>query len=244
VSRATALVFGVLGFSCWLAAQPSTQLLPETDHAFDEYIKAMESQLDWRPHVTLDPAGIKLVPGAASPTTEIKGAIIHDWRAAVLAPRATVESVIAVLQSYADYKRLYAPQISDSTLLSHEGDVWRVRLQLYKKKLFTARLDSEYVIEYRPLGPGRWAISSHSTKVAEIDGNRELPVGQGHGYLWRLNAYWLLEQRPEGVYIECRSISMSRDIPTGLGWAMKPMVTSVPRESLRDTLEDTIRALQ
>src|SRR6185503_4958182 len=117
-------------------------------------------------------------------------------------------------------------------------------LQLYKKKLFTANLATEYEIEYRPLGPGRWAILSHSTKVAEVDRGRELPVGQDHGFLWRLNAYWLLEQRPEGVYIECRAISMSRDVPTGLGWAMKPMVTSVPRESLRDTLEDTVQALR
>ena len=129
-------------------------------------------------------------------------------------------------------------------ILSHEGNLWRVYLKLYKKKLFTANLDTEYEIEYRPLGQGRWSILSRSTKVAEVDGGRELAVGVGHGFLWRLNAYWVLEQRPEGVYIECRAISMSRDVLVGLGWAMKAMVTSVPRESLRDTLEATVRALQ
>jgi hypothetical protein len=58
-----------------------------------------------------------------------------------------------------------------------------------------------------------------------------------------LNAYWLLEQRPEGVYLECRSISLSRDIPAGLGWAIRPMMTTVPRKSLHDTLEATARAV-
>ena len=69
-------------------------------------------------------------------------------------------------------------------------------------------------------------------------------VGQGHGFLWRLNAYWILEQRTEGVYLECRAISMSRDVPAALRWVVKPMLTSVPRESLQETLEATVRALR
>ena len=221
-----------------------TRLSPENDRAFDDYIKALQPKLDWQAHVALDKPGVALIAGATPPTVDLKGAIIHDWLAAVLAPRATVQELLAVLQSYNDYKRLYLPQVTDSKLNSHDGNLWRVYLKLYKKKLFTANLVTEYEIEYRRLGEGRWGILSHSTKVAEVDGGHELPVGRGHGFLWRLNAYWVLEQRPEGVYIECHAISLSRDVPTGLGWAMKPMVTSVPRESLRDTLEATVRALQ
>ena len=240
-----ALVLPVL-----LPAQLMTRLLPETDRVFDNYVKGVEAKLDWQARVVLAKPGTPhkpeatLVPGATPPTVDLKGAIIHDWLGAVLAPGTTVEKALAVLESYEDYPRLYAPRITASKVYSHEGNLWRVYLKLYKKKLFTANLATEYEIEYRPLGQGRWAILSHSTKVAEVDGGRELPVGQGHGFLWRLNAYWLLEPRPEGVYIECHAVSMSRDVPTGLGWAMKPMVTSVPRESLRDTLEDTARALQ
>ena len=259
MGRLTTAVFVVFAFPGLLPAQLMTRLSPENDRAFDDYIKGVEAKLDGRAHVmlgtpgALDQPAVTMVPGATPPTVDLKGAIIHDWRGAVLAPGATLpgatlpsstlDKLLAVLQSYNDYPRLYAPRITASKVYSHEGNLWRVYLQLYKKKLFTANLATEYEIEYRPLGPGRWAILSRSTKVAELDGGRELPVGQGHGFLWRLNAYWLLEQRPEGVYIECHAISMSRDVPAGLGWAMKPMVTSVPRESLRDTLEATVRAL-
>ena len=248
MARLTTVVLLFFVMPGLLPAQLMTRLLPETNQAFDDYIKGAEAKLEWQAHVAIDKPGVTLVPGATPPTVEVKGAIIHDWRAAILAPGAPSDAVmnklLAVLQSYDDYPRLYAPRITRSKIYSHEGNLWRVFLQLYKKKLFTANLATEYEIEYRPLGPGRWAILSHSTKVAEVDRGRELPVGQDHGFLWRLNAYWLLEQRPEGVYIECRAISMSRDVPTGLGWAMKPMVTSVPRESLRDTLEDTVQALR
>ena len=85
---------------------------------------------------------------------------------------------------------------------------------------------------------------SHSTKIAEVDDDRELAPGTGYGFLWRVNVYWLLEPRPEGVYIETRAISLSRDVPPGLAWAIKPMITSVPRESLQETLAATVRALR
>jgi hypothetical protein len=87
-------------------------------------------------------------------------------------------------------------------------------------------------------------LRSRSTRIAELDGDRELPTGSGHGFLWRLNAYWFIEPRPEGVYLECRSISLSRDVPFVLSLAVKPFVTSVPRESLQSTMEATIRALR
>jgi len=76
------------------------------------------------------------------------------------------------------------------------------------------------------------------------DDGKELAAGTGFGFLWRLNAYWLLEPRPDGVYLECRSISLSRDIPAGLGWIIKPMVSSVPRDSLTSSLEAIRKALK
>ena len=77
-----------------------------------------------------------------------------------------------------------------------------------------------------------------------MDNGRPLPPGTGHGFAWRANTYWLLAPRSEGVYLECRIITLSRDVPAALAWAIKPMITSVPRETLRNTLEATIRALR
>ena len=228
-----------------VAAQLIVKLSPDSDRAFDAYIKTAETQFDWRPHVSLDKnSSVKIVPAAQNPTIDLPGAIIHDWTGAILVPGATVEKALTVLQSYDDYKRIYAPQVTDSKLYSHQGNHWRSYLKLYKRALLPAIFDTEYDVEYRELDPARWAVLSRSTKVAEIDGGKVLPVGTGHGYLWRLNAYWLLEQRPEGVYLECRAISMSRDIPLGLAWAIKPMITSLPRDSLQQTLDATARALR
>jgi len=228
-----------------VAAQLIVKLSPDSDRAFDAYIKTAETQFDWRPHVSLDKnSSVKIVPAAQNPTIDLPGAIIHDWAGAILVPGATVEKALTVLQSYDDYKRIYAPQVTDSKLYSHQGNHWRSYLKLYKRALLPAIFDPEYDVEYRELDPARWAVLLRSTKVAEIDGGKVLPVGTGHGYLWRLNAYWLLEQRPEGVYLECRAISMSRDIPLGLAWAIKPMITSLPRDSLQQTLDATARALR
>jgi hypothetical protein len=226
-----------------LPAQLMTKLTPEADRAFDKYVKNVESSLDWQPRVSVGTPQVVVVPGGTEPTL-LSGAMIHDWRAAVLAPSASMEKLLGLLQAYDDYPQHYAPQVTAAKVHSHDGNFWRVFMRLYKKNVFTTNLNTEYEIEYRPLGPAKWGILSRSTKVAEIDDGHELPVGQGHGFLWRLNAYWVLEQRAEGVYMECRAISMSRDVPAALRWVVKPMLMSVPRESLQETLEATVRALQ
>jgi hypothetical protein len=240
------LIPGLLAFatSGHLSAQLITHLSPETDRAFDAYVAAVESKMDWQAHVQASSAEVTIAPSMSKADTDVKGGVVHDWTAATIAPEATVEKVLAVLQDYDDYKRLYWPQVTDSKLLSHNGNHWRAYLKLYKKKVFTAVLDSEYDIEYRPLSDSRWALISRSTKVSEIDDGKPLPPGTGHGFLWRLNAYWIIEPRPQGVYLECRAISISRDIPFGLSFAIKPMLTTVPRDTLRETLEATIRALR
>ena len=79
--------------------------------------------------------------------------------------------------------------------------------------------------------------------MCSSDLERELPAGTGHGFLWRLNAYWLIEPRPNGVYLECRTISLSRDIPFGLGWAVGPFVRTLPTESLHLTMDATASAM-
>jgi hypothetical protein len=54
--------------------------------------------------------------------------------------------------------------------------------------------------------------------------------------MWRLNTYWRVFERDGGTYVQCESISLSRDIPFGLGWIVGPFVTDVPKESLQFTL--------
>ena len=72
---------------------------------------------------------------------------------------------------------------------------------------------------------------------------QEKPPGHDSGFLWRLNSYWRFVERDRGVYVECESISLTRDIPTGLGWLVGPFVTSIPKESLERTLGSTRSAV-
>jgi hypothetical protein len=67
-------------------------------------------------------------------------------------------------------------------------------------------------------------------------GEQRTPADRGRGFLWRLNTYCWFDQRPEGVYEQCESISLTRDVPFGLGWMITPFITSIPRETLEFTL--------
>jgi hypothetical protein len=220
-----------------------TWLSPESEQAFDAYVKTAEAKMGWKARLQPKAGAIAVAAaGGTSAITDIKYGIIHDWVAATLVPGATVEKVLAVLQNYENYKNTYTPDVTDSTVLGRDGNRWHVFLQLRKKKVLTVLLNSEYTVDYVALEAGRWSVVSHSTKIAEVDGGRELAPGRGYGFLWRINVYWLLEPRPEGVYMETRAISLSRDVPPGLAWAIKPMIKSVTRESLQETLAATVGA--
>jgi hypothetical protein len=69
------------------------------------------------------------------------------------------------------------------------------------------------------------------------------PPDAGYGFLWRLYSYWRFEERETGVFVECRAISLTRDVPKGLGWIIEPMIRKLPQESLINTLSATRRAL-
>lgn len=227
-----------------LAAQFVTRLSPETDRAFDTYVKAEESKMKWKARVQPKAGAVLVDAGGESALVVVKDGFVHDWMAATVVPGGTAERTLAVLQDYENYKKIYKPDVTESKLLGHEGNRWRASLQLHKRKIITVLLNSEYTVDYKALDAGRWIVTSRSTKIAEVENGRELPGGTGYGFLWRVNVYWLLEPRPGGVYIEARAISLSRDVPPGLAWAIKPMITTVPRQSLEETLQATVRALR
>jgi hypothetical protein len=227
-----------------LAAQFTVLLSPETDRAFDEYVKAAESEMDGRPRFETSGIAVSVAAGGRKSSIEVKDGIVHDWTAAARAPGGTVEKALAVLQSYDDYKKVYAPDVIAAKLVSREGDGSHIYVQVRKRKIVTVVLDTEYDVEVRRFEDGKKAVFSRSTRISEVDNGRALPPGTGHGFAWRANTYWLLAPQPEGVYLECRIITLSRDVPAALAWAIKPMITSMPRESLRVTLEATIRALR
>ena len=236
------VALGTLVAAAVLPAQITTHLSSATNSAFDEYIKAAEAKLSGNARTAAKGNEIEVSAGEGTSPRDVE--LIHDWVAGTLVRGAKPEKALAMFQNYAKYKDVFAPEVVDSKLLDHDGSTWHAFLRLKRKSVLTVVLDTEYQIEYKPLSDGKWAILSRSTRISEVEGGKALPAGTGQGFLWRLNSYWLIEPRPEGLYLECRAVSLSRDIPNGLGWMIRPMVSSVPRESLQSTLEAARKALQ
>jgi hypothetical protein len=59
-----------------------------------------------------------------------------------------------------------------------------------------------------------------------------------------MNTYWSWEERAGGLYMQVESVSLTRGIPVGLGWAVRPFVESIPRESVEFTLRAAANRLQ
>ncbi len=132
--------------------------------------------------------------------------------------------------------------------LARNGDRLTAYLRLLKKNVLTVVLNTEHEVQIGETGAGRAYIRSRSTRITEVRNAGEpdeiqLPSEEDSGLLWRLNAYWRLEETNRGLYVELSTISLSRDIPMGLAWLMKPFIREVPRESLRSTLAATRRAM-
>jgi hypothetical protein len=247
----TRLAFAlVFSFALPLALQAQIKipahLSPATIQAFEKYVATAEKGMDGKARTTPKPGGDVELAALDDSPINVQDGMIHDWVGGVLIPGGSVERALAMFRDYAAYKRVFSPEVLDSKLITHDGDRWSSWLRISRRAgLSNFTFDSDYAIEYRSLGGGRWAIQSHSTKINELDDdNKPLPEGSGQGFLWRLNSYWLIDSRSNGLYLECRAISLSRDIPTGLGWLVKPIVAALPRDSLRATIEEARNALR
>lgn len=234
------------------------------NQAFARYVQQAEAAMGYSPQGIADPKPFRIDALSESDHTrdyatlergeilitripgghEAHGGLIHHWSATALFPGASLEKTIALLQDYEHYAEIYAPAVQQSRLLSHTDEQFRVFLELRQKKVITVNFNTEYSVQFTRLSASEAAVRSISTHIAELDDEGgEKSAGDDQGYLWRLNTYWRLRQTPMGTLAECESISLSRNIPAGLGWLVGPFVESIPRDSLRFTLDATRNAL-
>ena len=240
------------------------QLKPRTVEAFDTYIRTVElaaeqtlcaaspflwSEMDSARTQQIRAGEIVAQFWAGRGPVKVPDGLIHDWIGAALIPGTTVDDTLALIQDYNNHKSIYGPEVLASRLISHQGDDFQIYLRLLKKKVITVVLDTYHDVHYRSLDRSRWLSRSYTTHIAEVEDagspkEKVMPPDTGHGFLWRLYSYWRFEERDGSVYVECRAISLTRDVPFGLGWAIEPIIQKLPRESLIRTLETTRKALQ
>jgi hypothetical protein len=247
-----------------LAAQG--ELKPETKAAYRRYIEALEPKLEAQNHsssngflngflwIDRDAGRLKAVRGGEIVTekvnsSEVPGGMIQHWIGGVFLANATLARLDHVDRDYADYAKIYAPDITRPKVLEHEGDHYVVSYRIRKKKVLTAVMDTVHAIDYMPLGVGRMAIRSRSVSVRQVDdagtaSEKVLAEGEGNGFLWAMNSYWRMEERDGGVYVECEAITLSRGVPFGMGGLVNPILQSFAEDSLKGAIEQKRRAVQ
>jgi hypothetical protein len=241
----------------------AVQLKPETVDAFGAYIHQAEAEMQ----LTLAGTGPFLWSDAAPERARqvlqgkivaeiwrgkgpvpVPDGLVHDWIGAAFAPGVTIAEAVALLQDYDNHGKVYEPEVMRSKVIGREGNDFQIYLRLLKKKIITVVIDTDHSVHYEQLSLTHWTCRSYSTRICEVEdagkpNEKVLPANAGFGFLWRLNSYWRLEERDGGVHLECRAISLTRDIPKALALIINPIVGKLPRESLANTLNATRHGL-
>ena len=258
---------GCVGYCVLILASPvclAVELTKEAVDGWDRYILTTEAKLEsrfrgegmflgpqdspaWRQqlrnHTTL------VYPSVPKGVVSIKGGLIQDWSGAVFVPNSSLKQVLSIVQDYDHHKAIYKPDIAEAKLRSRSGDNFNVFMRIVKSKLMlSAVLNTDHDIRFTTLDSHRVFSRAYCRRIAEVSGagkqgEHELPVGQDHGYIWRITGYWFFEERDSGVYISCQSITLTRDIPFLLEKVLGPVLRELPGESLRLSLEQTRNAI-
>jgi hypothetical protein len=244
------------------SAKP-TLLKAQTLAAFEAYLREAEKEMEQ----TLASSGSFLWSDASAERAQqihkgqlvaqfwsgqgpvkVPNGLIHDWIGAAFLPATSLEQTLALIQNYDNHKNIYKPEVIESKLISRHHNDFQIYLRLLKKKILTVVLDTDHEVHYRSLDYARSVCLSHTTRIAEVQNagspkETVLPPDTGYGFLWRLSSYWRFQERDGGVNLECRAISLTRDVPLGLRWIVEPIIQRLPKESLIKTLESTRQAL-
>jgi hypothetical protein len=180
---------------------------------------------------------------------DLSGALLHHWRGTAFVLGVTAADFEQLLRNFNSYPQHFSPQVLQARILARQGDDFQIFMRVRQKHVITVVMDTTYDITFGRLDAQHGYSTSRSTSISEIEAtgtHREhaLSSDEEHGFLWRLNTYWSYEERDGGLYPQIESISLSRCIPVGLGWALRPYVESVPRESLEFTLRSARNAIR
>jgi len=174
--------------------------------------------------------------------------LIHHWVGLAFIPGTKLADVLAVLEDYNQHAVYYAPDVERSKIESRDADHFRVFLRFRRHKVVTVVLNTEHDVQYFRDSDTRAHSRSSAVRIAQVENagksdEREKTPGDDDGFLWRMETWWRMIEADGGVYVQSEVVSLTRDIPAGLGWLIGPFVTSIPKESLAFTMESTRKAV-
>jgi hypothetical protein len=176
------------------------------------------------------------------------GALVHHWIGIAFIPGTTVKRALALVQDYNNHYKVYKPEVERSQLISRNENDFKIFLRYRKKKVITVVLNTYHDVHYFVIDANHAHCRSYTTKVTEVEepgtaNEHERPADDQNGFMWAMNTYWRFEERKGGVYVQCEAITLTRSIPFGLRWLIEPYITSIPHESLTETMNHTREAL-
>jgi len=239
-------------------------LKPNTVYAFDRYVRLTEQRIQGELGGSQPLLWIDRQPADARPALmsrlekgevisekletrdqgkqiDAPGALIHHWVGTVLLPGARLGRVKPMIQDYNHYSEWFSPLIRRSQINAHNGDRFLVAMRTEMHKVLTVTVDADYAIDYQTVSPTSFHARTIATAIHIVDSagtatERRTPAEQTFGFLWRLNTYCSFSEVPAGTIEQCESISLTRDVPFGLGTIVRPLVSGIPRETLEFTL--------
>lgn len=259
-ARAGAAMMGLIVCASTGSAHAAV-LRPEAAAAFERYVRAVEERrgkeardtqrflsVDFRSpeearavrarlrrgEIVVEPAGSDALP-------EIPSGRVHHWRGYVFVPGVTVDGLVAAIDAAAASGESWQEDVLRTRLLHRTPEGYVVFLKLRREELVTALYNTEHVVTHSRDPHGRLTTRSVSRRIAEIEerdagAEREKPMGDDRGFLWRMNAWWRYEAAPAGVIVELESVTLSRDVPWGIRPLAEPVIRRIARESMTRTL--------
>jgi hypothetical protein len=174
--------------------------------------------------------------------------LAHHWLAIGFIPGATLDQAVALAQDYGHHPELYAPDIQRANALAHDGQHFSVYYRFYRRAIVTVVYNTQFGVDYFLPDASRGYCFARSVRIAEVQnpGNpdeKELPVGNDHGYMWRLNLYTRYVEKDNGVYVEIEFVALSRSVPWMFALLVNPYLSSIPRDYLTNYMRATQKAL-
>ena len=265
------LLFLALAATWFACASSAHELKPHTSKAFQRYQELTEARilheladpasflyLDSLPPDQRELESLRVKNGMVfirplstkdgGKKIEIPEGLVHHWIAVAFIANARMEQVIRVVEDYSHYGQVFKPDVQRCEVLSQDSERFRVYYRFYKHTLVTVTYNAEFEIEFHKETPGQQYSMAHATRIAEVRSagekdEREYPVGNDHGFLWRLNFYTRYIEADGGVYVQVEMVSLSRTVPAILAWIVNPYLKSIPRDYLTDYMRRLNKAV-